>query len=159
MTSGEIKVVFDCNVFLQALLNPHGIAAKCKKLVNNQKVILFVSADILREVSEVLQRPRFQMLSPHLTPERITAFLEDIRDKAIPLTNVPEEYHFQRDPKDEPYINLAIVAEARYLVSYDKDLLDLMNSATESGREFQRRYPMLKIVDPLTLLGTIEDKY
>src|ERR1051325_9865408 len=149
MMANEIRVVFDCNVFLQALLNPTGIAAKCKKLVENHVIVLFVSVDILREVSEVLQRPRFPMLLPHLTPERITAFLEDIKDKAIPLINVPEEYRFDRDPKDEPYLNLAIIANAKYLVSYDKDLLDLMNSTTELGREFQRRYPMLKIVEPL----------
>lgn len=158
MIADETRVVFDCNVFLQALLTPAGIAAKCKKLVDNQDVILFVSADIISEVSEVLRRPRFQMLSPHITSERIEAFLEDISNQAIPLMNVPEEFHFKRDPKDEAYINLAIVARAKYLVSYDKDLLDLMNSATESGREFQRRYPMLKIIEPLVFLNEIEDK-
>jgi putative PIN family toxin of toxin-antitoxin system len=156
MIANETRVVFDCNVFLQALLNPAGIAAKCKKLVDHQTIILFVSVDILREVSEVLQRPRFQILSSHLTSERITAFLEDIADKAIPLMNVPDEYHFERDPKDEPYVNLAIVARAKYLVSYDKDLLDLMKGETESGRDFQRRYPMLKIVEPLAFLREIE---
>lgn len=157
MTADETRVVFDCNVFLQALLNPTGIAAQCTKLVDDQEIVLFVSAAVLREVSEVLRRPRFQMLSPHLTSERIETFLEDINNKAIPLMNVPEEFRFERDPKDEPYINLAIVARAKYLVSYDKDLLDLMNSATESGRVFQRRYPMLKIVEPLVFLKEIAD--
>ena len=32
----------------------------------------------------------------------------------------------ERDRKDEPYLDLALSANARYLISRDKDLLDLM---------------------------------
>jgi predicted nucleic acid-binding protein len=54
---------------------------------------------------------------------------------------------YPRDPDDEPFINLALVSEARYLVSRDKDLLDL---AGDEG--FQGSYPGLKILDPPALL-------
>ena len=152
MTSRIPKVVFDCNLFVQVLLNPSGVASRCKQLVDNGEVTLFISAQILTEVSEVLRRPRFRLISSHFTTERIEAFLNDIVEKAIPLRNVPEEYRYVRDPKDEPYINLALVARAEYLVSYDKDLLDLMKETTDEGREFRRRYPMLSILAPSAFL-------
>jgi predicted nucleic acid-binding protein len=52
-----------------------------------------------------------------------------------------------RDPDDEPYVNLAVAAGARYLVTRDKDLLDLMEDA-----DFRRRFATLAILDPAAFL-------
>ncbi len=150
------KVVFDCNVFLQALVNPHGPAGRCKQLVDRGAVELYVSEDVLVEMADVLSRPRTRKLAPILTLEVIEAFIADIRLKAICLHNVPEEYRFERDPKDTCYINLAIVAGAKFIVSRDNDLLDLMKPNRETAREFQRRYPLLKIINPIELLTEVE---
>lgn len=152
------KVVFDCNVFLQALVNPNGPAGRCKKLVDRGEVELFVSEEVLAEVSEVLSRPRTRKLAPALTIEVVEAFIEDVRLKSICLRNVPEEYRLERDPKDEQYINLAIVAGAKFIVSRDNDLLDLMNPNSKTAGEFQRRFPMLKIINPTDLLAEVESK-
>lgn len=150
------KVVFDCNVFLQALVNPDGPAGRCKQLVDRGEIELFVSEDVLAEVAEVLSRPRTREFAPALTLEVIEAFIADIRLKSICLWNVPGEYSFERDPKDEQYINLAIVAGAKFIVSRDNDLLDLMKPGIREAREFLRRYPMLKIVQPSDLLIEVE---
>ena len=152
------RVVFDCNVFLQALVNPHGPAGQCKQLVDRGEVELFVSAEVLAEVSEVLSRPRVRKLAPDLTVEVIEAFITDIRLKAICLSNVPEEYRFERDPKDTRYINLALAANASFIVSRDHDLLDLMKPQRADAHEFQRRYPLLKIVQPVDLLAEVMSK-
>lgn len=152
------KVVFDCNVFLQALVNPYGPAGKCKQLVDRGEVELFVSEEVLAEVAEVLSRPRTRKPAPALTLEMIEAFIADIRLKSICLRNVPEEYCFERDPKDERYINLALAARASFIVSRDHDLLDLMKPNSETAREFQRRFPMLKIINPTDLLAEVETK-
>ncbi|MEP7337103.1 MAG: putative toxin-antitoxin system toxin component, PIN family [Acidobacteriota bacterium] len=155
MSSSPPKVVFDCNIFVQMLLTPGGSAAACKTLVENGEVILFVSKEILAEVLDVLSRPRFKQLIPDLTPERIEAFIEEITSIAVLIANVPEEFRYERDPEDEPYINLALVTGAKYIVSFDKDLLDLVNPAVEQSREFQRRYPMLRVITPVVLLVEI----
>jgi putative PIN family toxin of toxin-antitoxin system len=54
---------------------------------------------------------------------------------------VPRTLTLPRDPKDEPYLNLALAVGAQYLVSRDKDLLDLMNDGS-----FRQRYPDLTIL-------------
>jgi putative PIN family toxin of toxin-antitoxin system len=137
MASYPPKVVFDCNLFVQMMLNPHGTAATCKELVEQGRVVLFVSTHVLAEVAEVLARPKFTQLVPGLTTERIENFVTEIAAISVPILNVPEEFHYDRDPEDEPYINLAVVAAAQYIVSLDRDLLDLMDPTTTDGVSFR----------------------
>lgn len=59
-------------------------------------------------------------------------------------------------PDDEMYINLAIVANATYLVSRDKDLLDLVTTSTDVARQFRLRYPFLRIMKAADFINTIE---
>ncbi len=54
-------------------------------------------------------------------------------------------------PEDEPYISLALAAEAQYLVSRDNDLLALSGTSSEAVL-FRKRFPMLTILDPVAFL-------
>ena len=75
--------------------------------------------------------------SPSPNDRIVNAFLTKLEAKAILIANVPKEFHYERDPDDEMYINLAIVSNATYLVSRDKDLLDLMTSSTDIAWQFR----------------------
>lgn len=66
------------------------------------------------------------------------------------FSDVPKAVVLERDPKDEPYLNLAIAAKAHYLVSRDRDLLDLM-----SDENFRERNPDLLILDPAAFIQEI----
>jgi len=101
-------------------------------------------------------RPRLRAKFPALTPQAVQAFLADVLRQAHSITDVPKAYCLPRDPKDEKYINLAIASGARYLVSRDKDLLDLMNEQTPEGRDFRRRFPDLRIIDPPTFVHEMD---
>jgi len=70
--------------------------------------------------------------------------------------DVPRRFELPRDPDDESYLNLAIEAEARFLVTRDRDLLDLMRWDTKEGRDFQSRFRQLKILDLVAFLKEIE---
>jgi predicted nucleic acid-binding protein len=78
------------------------------------------------------------------------ADLEDLRSRASLILEIPKVLEYPRDPKDEPYLNLAIAAEARYLVSFDNDLLDLMDDP-----DFRQRFPQLTILDPPAFLRAL----
>jgi predicted nucleic acid-binding protein len=65
---------------------------------------------------------------------------------------------YPRDPKDEKYVNLAIVAEADYIVSRDHDLLDLMTDFADEAKEFRQRYRPLKVIEPTEFLQIIETR-
>lgn len=152
MSSTPPGVVFDCTIFLQALANRNGPAFACKQLVDNGRVVLFLSDAVLQEVREVLGRPELRQKLKTLTPERVLAFLADVTARAVMLADVPNQFSYPRDPKDEPYVNLALAAGARYLVAWDKDLLDLMNEDLAEGKDFRQRFPALRILTPVTFL-------
>ena len=80
----------------------------------------------------------------------MTEFVESFASKALVVPDVPIAFTLPRDPKDEPYVNLAVATQAEFLVSRDRDLLDLMTDT-----DFRRRFPALLIVDPETFLRTI----
>ena len=55
---------------------------------------------------------------------------------------------------DEPYTNLAIAADAKYLVTWnDRHLTYLMRQDTPEGIEFCQRFSNLQIVDFSTFLS------
>ena len=131
-------------------------ARKALRLFFNGDISLFVSEAIIREVRDVLYRPELRRKVPGINDRIVNAFLTKLEAKAILLTNVPEEFHYERDPDDEMYINLAIVANATYLVSCDKDLLDLMTTSTDITRQFRSRYPFLRIITAADFITAIE---
>ena len=103
-----------------------------------------------RSASDVLTRPKTQRRFPLLSPEWAEIFVQNVQSKAVVLADVPRTFPLERDPKDEPYLDLAIAARAHYLVSRDLDLLDLMNDES-----FRGRYPDLTILDPAAFLQAI----
>jgi putative PIN family toxin of toxin-antitoxin system len=142
--------VFDCMLFLQGAGRPEGPARACFRLVDEDRITLCISADILAEVRDVLTRPKTMKKFPLLTPEWVESFLQKVQSKAVAVDEVPRIYALERDRKDEPYLNLALETRARYLVSRDRDLLDLM-----SDEAFSATYPELIILDPPSFLQAI----
>lgn len=142
--------VFDCVVYLQAAINDHGPAAACLTLVESGRVTLFASPAILAEVRDVLSRDKLQERFPHLTKTRVEQFLQHIGHIAQLLCDVPSVFTLERDPDDALYVDVAIAGQARFLVSRDKDLLDLMFDSS-----FRQQYPNLTILDPVQFLATV----
>jgi len=137
--------VFDCMVYLQAAARQDGPARACLALAQQGRVTICISPAIRAEVQDVLSRPKVRLKFPSLTPESTAQFLHDIDGLTTTLAEVPGVVSFPRDPKDEPYLNLAVAAGATRLVTWDNDLLDLMADNPE-GRAFRTRFPQLVIL-------------
>jgi putative PIN family toxin of toxin-antitoxin system len=158
MPSEIIPAVFDCNIFIQSLLNPNSVAAECLEIVRNGKAKLFVSKDTLAEIRDVVLRPNILARLPDADAAQIEAFIEDISNISTLIHIVPESFKFQRDPKDEIIINLAIACKAEYIASRDKDLLDLMTGFTDDCKVFRQRFRPLKVVEPIEFLRIVKEK-
>lgn len=154
----RVKAVFDCMIYLQGVARPKGPANACFALVREGVTQLYLSTETLAEIEDVLTRPKFRGRFPSLTDEMIDEFLSELKELAIILTKVSSAVKFSRDPKDEKYLNLAVDAEAGYIVSRDKDLLDLMTDYTDEAKEFRQRFGRLKIVGPVDFLRMIRIK-
>jgi predicted nucleic acid-binding protein len=70
----------------------------------------------------------------------------------VAVATVPTLYEHPHDPDDSHYVNLALAAGARLVVSRDRDLLNLMETNRPEGEEFRRRFPELRILDPVEML-------
>ncbi len=148
---GRPGVVLDCMVFLQASSRPAGPAARLFiDFVEAGHVTLSVSDPILAEVRDVLGRPRIRAKNPAITDESVEDFFRRIDRIAQKIEEVPATYSLPRDPNDEPYLNLAIAANADYLATWDNDMLDLME---DEG--FRAQYPQLTILNPVALLQAL----
>lgn len=132
-----IPVVFDCMVFLQAAARRTSIAAACLELAENRHVQLCLSEEILAEVGDVLKRPEIQARFLSLTNNLVDEFIETVRRFGHIYPAVGRHFSYPRDPKDEPYLNLAIETRAKYLASRDQDILDLRDSVDPVAVEFR----------------------
>lgn len=158
MSAERLRVVFDCMVCLQAAAREEGPAAACLRLAENHMVRLFTSRPILSEIKDVLSRREIRERFSELTDETVAAFVERLRKASELIEIIPQRFTYPRDVDDEAYINLAIEVRADFLVSRDRDLLDLMKWTTEEGREFQKRFRFLKILDPVTFLQRVAER-
>ena len=61
-----IRVVVDTNVVVSANLIDKGPSAAILDLAANQRILMFVSAPVLAEYEEVLQRPRLKLDSARI---------------------------------------------------------------------------------------------
>ena len=145
--------VFDCVVLLQAAVSKKGPAFACLRLAQTGQVRMVLSSDVLAEITDVLNRPELQRKFKSLTSEVAEAFLRDLTDNADFVSEVPEVFTYPRDPDDEPQINLAVASgQGGICVTWDNDLLDLMDETTAVGSDFRQRFPDLRILTPVALI-------
>lgn len=152
------RVVFDCNVLLQAAAREKSAAAKCLNLAESGLIQLCVSRGVLAEAEDVLNRPKIRAHFPDLSDEIVGAFLKRLQQFSVLVRSVPKKFSYTRDEDDEPYINLAVAAGADFIISRDKDLLDLMTGHTDECKEFRQRFRPLRVVEPAEFLRLIEER-
>ena len=141
-------VVFDCNVFLQALSREHGPADYAFTLIDHNAVSLHVSRAILSELRRILTYRELRERNPHVTESMIDSFFDHIRFRGTIHREIPKFMQYPRDPWDEPYLNLVIAVKADFLVTRDNDLLDLATSHTVEAKQLRQQVPNLRIVTP-----------
>jgi putative PIN family toxin of toxin-antitoxin system len=107
-----------------------------------------VSVDGLQELHNVLARAKTRSHFPKMTDEHVESLLDALRAKARIVVDIPAVFRYSRDPDDEHILNLAIACKARFLVTHDNDLLDLMKGDNPDGQIFRSQAPGLLILRP-----------
>jgi putative PIN family toxin of toxin-antitoxin system len=151
------RVVFDCNVLLQAVANEEGPAAECLRLLDAGRITVFLSRATLKELRAVLEYPSVREKLTGLSEIRIAAFLERLTYRATLVRRVPHALDYSRARQDEPYIDLAVAAKANYLVSRDNDLLSLMTGHSLVCKRFRQLTHPLRVLDPVAFLEALTD--
>lgn len=139
MIPGRPRVVFDCNVLLQAAAHANGPAAEALRHLEKGRINVYVSRATVQELRSVFQYPAVREKHLQLTDAAIVAFIDRLTYKATLLRHVRHVFDYPRAKQDEPYIDLAVAAKADYLVSRDADLLSLMTGHSAVCRQFAGR--------------------
>jgi len=111
MDPSRPNVVFDCNIFSQAISRVNGPAAAALNLIEQNRITLHISKAILREVRRTLAYPEIRQRNPQVTDAVIDEFLARVAFRGVLHRDVPHVFDFPRDHDDEPYINLAVAVE------------------------------------------------
>jgi putative PIN family toxin of toxin-antitoxin system len=116
-----VRAVFDTNVLLAAFL-AEGLCAKLLLRARRVDFDLYTCQFVLDELREVLTR-KFK-----IGPKEIKETLALITEASTSLTPAAEDRPDQqtcRDPDDDHILPCARAASADYIVSGDRDLLDV----------------------------------
>jgi putative PIN family toxin of toxin-antitoxin system len=119
-----MRVVFDTTIVLSALLFSKGQLLWLREVWRQGEVIPLVSAATEQEICRVLNYSKFRLTASEqavLLNEYLPFCAKVLVPDPPPL--VPE----CRDPKDMPFLWLAVAGQAEYLVTGDGDLLALVN--------------------------------
>ncbi len=155
MTGGR-NAVFDCNVFLQAMLSTHGAAHACWQNVLSGRITLFVTPYILAEIRKLPEHGKLRKFSK-FTAERVERFIEELLDVAELISDPPPIFNYPRDPEDGHYVDVAIATNSMLIVSNDKDLLDLMRNSNADGKALRAQHPSFRVLTPPQFLAVIAE--
>src|ERR1700733_13619286 len=112
-------------VFLQAAIKPERSYVTIEA-VEDKRLTLCTSAELLAEVRDVLMRPSMRKKFSALTPQRVGQFLERISSLATHFADVPKVFTWPQHPDDDHVFNLAIRAKAKYLVTWESRIHKLL---------------------------------
>ncbi len=120
----SLRVVIDTNIIVSALIFG-GRISRIRFAWQDNRFTPLVSKATTTELIRVLAYPKFQ-LTPLEQEDLLSDYILFCEAVAIPdmLPIIPE----CRDPFDVPFLLLAVVGEADYLVTGDRDLLSLKDN-------------------------------
>jgi len=118
----RIAVVLDTNVLVGYYLSrsPQSANARVVRLWRDQRRLqLIVSDEVVAEYLEVLQRL-------HVEEPRLKRFAERVqRRETVTLIRLGSRFASSRDPDDNVMLATAVTGKAKFLITNDRDLLDL----------------------------------
>jgi putative PIN family toxin of toxin-antitoxin system len=119
------KAVLDSTVLVSAFLTEAGISRQLLRESETGNFQICTAEEILSETERVLSEyPRIRKRYRY-PDEAVIEYVSLLRVVAQMITPLPKIKAVVRDPNDDMVIACAVKAKAQYIVSRDKDLLDL----------------------------------
>ena len=116
----EIRVVIDTNVMIGFLVGKR--LKKIKDRLSEASIRLILTDQLINELKSVTSRPKFKK---YFNKQDVVELIElfSIIGQTYPIQDIPE---ICRDPKDNFLLSLCLIGNVDYLVTGDKDLLELI---------------------------------
>lgn len=116
----KLRLVVDTNIFVSAFLGSRNAKFLVKEIFNDE-YDLIMSETQLREIEEVLKRPKF---SKYISTSEIEELINLLSLKVI-IPAIYDKIKDCRDEKDNMILEEAVYGNAQYIITGDEDLLVL----------------------------------
>jgi putative PIN family toxin of toxin-antitoxin system len=117
----RVLILLDTNALARGLIHPYAQSpsARILDLWRQRRIQLAVSRQLAQEYLEILDRLG-------VDPGRVRQFAERLtRRETVTFVNLGRRLRVARDPEDDMILSTADSAKVEYLVTLDKDLLEL----------------------------------
>ena len=116
------KIVLDTNIIVRAVASPSGLASELLRRAISDGNLLCTSNFMLAELDRVLRYPRVRKIHG-LSDTEIEDFVRSIQQVALVVeVDASKSVRVTRDRNDDPVIETAVRAKAKYLCSIDEDI-------------------------------------
>ena len=113
------KIIVDTNLWISFSLSKK--LGNLEKTIKDNELLLLYSGDLLNEIKDICSRTKFFKILPKDSLQEIISLLKDLGRDII----ISTEVNICRDSKDNVLLSLCKDGNADYLITGDKDLLDL----------------------------------
>jgi len=120
MGANKLRIILDTNWYISATINKKSRRI-LYDLLNNDKLIILFSEEILTEYRNVISRDKFKKM---ITLLQALRFISQVIPK-LKKVQINTKVQLSRDPNDNYLLSLAIDNKADYLITGDIDLLVL----------------------------------
>lgn len=130
------KIILDTNLWISFLISKDLL--QIDPLIEQKKVILIFSSELIEEFIDVVNRPKFVKYFSKSDIEKILRYF----DQYGKLFVVKSDFKICRDEKDNFLLNLSVDSKADFLITGDRDLLVLekiQNTEILSFSDFIKR--------------------
>ena len=121
---GVHRVVLDTYVIVSGLIVPTGPPGRILIAWKNRHLDLIVSPSLVREVAEILSRRKIAR-TYGLTADAVAGIVRLLDSQTIRVPGRVTIPRTARDPRDDHILACAVEGHADYLITGDRDLLDL----------------------------------
>jgi uncharacterized protein len=117
--SKSYKVIIDSNIWISFLIGKH--LRGLQNHIDSTEIKIITCNEQLIELSEVFRKPKIKKF---FSKEQVAEFFE-LLDESSECCSIKTETTLCRDKKDNYLISLAIDNKVDFLITGDKDLLEL----------------------------------
>lgn len=137
-----IRAVLDTNTLVSAIINTNkSVSQEIYQNSKDKHFLLVISSLILAEVEDVIHRARIMRFHKYST-QQLQRIIKELTNVSL-IVPGKTEIEVVRDPDDNKIISAALDGHVDYIISRDKDLLDL------------KEYQGIKIITPEKFMGIL----
>ncbi len=139
-----MRIVIDVNVYVSGTIFTENTPAKVIDAWRTGRAEVVISDEILNELHRTIYLPKLFRYFRLPSDERRQHLLDDLRRAAIHVSSTLKFSVVERDPDDNRVLEAAVAGEADYVVTGDKDLLEL------------RQFRGIQIMTPAQFVAILE---